>query len=87
MHDATTDPDDLPPEYAGATLVHQADVALLLACVRARFMDGQGSTIVLAIEGLKWLAGEESIVIRAYLEEEHQRWQSQGGADATDTAF
>lgn len=50
------------------------DVVLLRQVVVARFMDGEPNAIVCALEGFKWLLGEESVVTRVSLEEEwHER--------------
>ena len=43
------------------------DVQLLRKCVRGRFLDGQDNAIVLALEGLAWLADEDSVVTREML--------------------
>lgn len=51
--------------------VPKADVQLVLDVIRQRFRDGSPSTLVLALEGLKWLLDpSESIVTRASLEAE-----------------
>ncbi len=58
-------------------VVSRADVALLLRVVRARFLNmdpTESNAIVLAIEGLRWLAEEESVVSRASLEAEEAYW-------------
>jgi hypothetical protein len=55
------------------------DVELLLYVVRARFLNldaDKSNAIVLAIEGLKWLAGDDSMVTRASLEQEEAYWQT-----------
>lgn len=52
--------------------VPSEDIVLLRDCVRHRFMHGYGNAIVLALEGFKWLLGEESAVTRDSLKEEQK---------------
>jgi hypothetical protein len=48
----------------------EEDIALLLAVVRARFLSQDSDrAIITAIEGLKWLAGDGSVVSRDWLRE------------------
>lgn len=59
-------------------IVSKSDVELLLRVVRERFLNldaAQSNAIVLAIEGLRWLVGEESAVTRASLAQEDAHWQ------------
>ena len=50
--------------------MNNTDIQLLRACVFQRFLDGHSNAIVLALEGFKWIRGEESAVTRESLEEE-----------------
>lgn len=52
-----------------------ADIKLLRECVLHRFMAGpEQNAIVLALEGLKWLLGEESVVTRQSLQAEKETY-------------
>lgn len=58
--------------------VPKADVELLLDVVRERFLNmdaTESNAIVLAIEGLRWLVGEDSAVSRVSLEREQAHWK------------
>jgi len=58
--------EDIQKEHA----LNNTDIQLLRACVFQRFLDGHSNAIVLALEGFKWIRGEESAVTRESLEEE-----------------
>lgn len=55
-----------------APTVLQTDVHLLLTCVRRRYLAGDHTAIILALEGLKWLAGDESQMTRERLQREEE---------------
>lgn len=60
------------------TRVSKADVALLLSVIRARFINldpAESMAVVLAMEGLRWLLGQNSAVNHATLEYEFNHWE------------
>lgn len=59
-------------------VVARADVELLLSVVHERYLNldlDKSNALVLALEGLRWLVGDESSVTRAELEAEDAYWQ------------
>jgi hypothetical protein len=76
LSDPGADDNDVLPEFAGVAHIPQADIARLLFCVRQRFLNDHGNAIVLAIEGLKWLSGLESMTTREGLDAEAQHWEA-----------